>query len=309
VTKPDKGVWGIVTETGTGYTTSNGMFPAMFDAPNQWRVEPSGKFTRTWETDEYKASVGYARDLYKLGVFTPSSDTNNNVQSKAEFAQRKAAVRWDGFVAAARQYWDAAPTLSPPSHIRTVPPFSADGKAKPVYWFGTGSFGMTILKKAPDARIKEVLRIINYIASPFGSEEYMLVNYGIKGVHYTLDDKGNPVVTTKGKSDVNSSLWTSGKSSPPILYYPSSADFAPTMQGDEKAMFPAGTFDPTTPLYSPTNSATGALTRTFNDGLSDVVAGRRPLSDFDQLVKDWLAGGGEKIKAEYQQALQDSGAS
>jgi len=308
VTKPSADVYGIVTETGTGFNVYTGMFPAMFGAPNQWQVEPGGKLTRTIETEQYKAAVGFARDLYKLGVFTPNSSTNNNVQSKAQFAQRKAAVRWDGFTAAGAQFWNTAPTLKPPSNIRTVPPFAADGKSKPLYWFGSGTFGMTVLKKASPQRIKQLLGIINFIASPFGSEENLLISYGIKGVDYNLNAKGNPILTSKGQSDVNPLLWTSGKNPVPVLFNPNFEQFGPTMQADERAMFPAGTYDPTIPFYSPTNGTkAGTLNQALVDGLDGIVAGRRPLTDFDQLVSAWRKNGGDQIRAEYQQALQASG--
>jgi hypothetical protein len=37
------------------------------------------------------------------------------------------------------------------------------------------------------------------------------------------------------------------------------------------------------------------------------MTGRSPLSDFDALVKDWASQGGDQIRAQYQQALQNAG--
>jgi hypothetical protein len=36
--------------------------------------------------------------------------------------------------------------------------------------------------------------------------------------------------------------------------------------------------------------------------IQEIVAGRRPMSDYDGLVKDWRAGGGDQMRAEYEQA-------
>jgi putative aldouronate transport system substrate-binding protein len=303
VTRPQDDVYGIVTESNTGFNVWTGMFPAMFGAPNQWRADASGKLTRSIETDEYRAALDYARVLYESGVFTPSSNTNNNVASKAEFAARKAAIRWDGFTAAGMQFWDAAPTLTPPSSIRNVPPFSADGSAKPVYWLGPGAFGFSIIKQATAERIREVLRVLNFLAAPFGSQEYTLTHFGIEGVHYTRDANGNPILNQTGQHDVNF-LWNSIAGPPPILYNTKAPQFAPTLQGDERPMLAAGITDPTIPLYSPTNGSKGGpLNQTLIDGITDTVAGRRPVSDFDQLVTDWRNGGGDQIRHEYEQAL------
>jgi len=38
----------------------------------------------------------------------------------------------------------------------------------------------------------------------------------------------------------------------------------------------------------------------------DIVVGRRPMADYDQMVKDWLANGGEAIRKEYQQSISAS---
>ena len=42
-------------------------------------------------------------------------------------------------------------------------------------------------------------------------------------------------------------------------------------------------------------------------GAQDIIAGRRPLSDWDQLVKDWQNNGGNQVKQElaasYQQLM------
>ena len=43
------------------------------------------------------------------------------------------------------------------------------------------------------------------------------------------------------------------------------------------------------------------------DVLGDLVAGRRPLTDYDQLVKDWQSNGGEQIRAELEQQLAARG--
>jgi putative aldouronate transport system substrate-binding protein len=37
--------------------------------------------------------------------------------------------------------------------------------------------------------------------------------------------------------------------------------------------------------------------------VGDIIAGRRPLSDYDGLVKDWQTGGGNQIRMEFQQAI------
>jgi putative aldouronate transport system substrate-binding protein len=63
--------------------------------------------------------------------------------------------------------------------------------------------------------------------------------------------------------------------------------------------------DPSVGLYSATDGSKGAILRTtFNDSLAELLFGKRPVSGMDDLVKDWRTNGGDKIRAEYEQAFQ-----
>jgi putative aldouronate transport system substrate-binding protein len=45
------------------------------------------------------------------------------------------------------------------------------------------------------------------------------------------------------------------------------------------------------------------VTQAFSDGVRDIILGRRPFSDYDQLVSDWRTNGGDTIRKEFQDAL------
>src|SRR6185437_8543854 len=100
-------------------------------------------------------------------------------------------------------------SLTPASmpRVATTPPFSAHGRQKPQFFLTGGYLGATALKKPSPDRIKELLGILNYLAAPFGSAEDLLLTSGVDGVDYTLDPKGNPVLTKQGNSDANYTPW------------------------------------------------------------------------------------------------------
>ena len=55
----------------------------------------------------------------------------------------------------------------------------------------------------------------------------------------------------------------------------------------------------------PTMGSQGlVIQKRFMDDLTDIITGRRPLSDYDQLVRDWQAGGGEQARTELLQAMR-----
>jgi putative aldouronate transport system substrate-binding protein len=307
LTRPQAGVWGQTADAGTGLNVTNGLYTSMFGAPNNWRVEPSGAFTRSFETEEYKAATAYNRDLYAAGIYSPDSPTNNVVSSRLEFAARKAATRWEGWNGTGTiLLWDSARNLTPPSVIRHPGPIAAQAGSKPIYFLGRGSGGPIVLKKAPEARIRELLGILDFFATPFGTQEHLLLRYGIKDADYTLDDSGNPILTERGQTN-STPVWQYIGSAQQVLYYPRDPQFAPVSQAAEQAMVSVGVDDPTVGLYSASDGSRGAaINRAFFDGISELVIGRRPLADFDTLVREWRSGGGDEIRTQYQQSLQSA---
>jgi hypothetical protein len=49
------------------------------------------------------------------------------------------------------------------------------------------------------------------------------------------------------------------------------------------------------------------INRTMLEGITDIIAGRRPIGDYDQIKKDWQDSGGEQIRKELGEALAASG--
>src|SRR5215831_8154628 len=304
---PDTGVFGIGASVQGADTTSGafdlGLYQMYFGAPNNWRRNSDGSLTRSFETDEYRAAVSYARDLVGAGLYHPDSPTLNQVSVRTNFVARKYAFVNSGWLAASIQYWKGAQSQNPPGSVDIVTPFGSNG-GKGSFYTGTQLFGWSMIKKASEARTKDLLRFFNFLAAPFGSQEYLLINYGVQGQDFNFDDQGNPVLTSSGASNVNS-LWTYIVQ-PPQVYYNAvrPKDFATMMQNGAKTMIAVGVADPAASFYSETHAAKGSIVNQgFLSAVGDIIAGRRPLSDYDGLVKDWQTGGGNQIRMEFQQAI------
>ena len=72
-----------------------------------------------------------------------------------------------------------------------MPPFGHDGSPGSNL-LGPGNFGWVVLKKASPDRVKELLGIMNYLASPIGSEEFVLTKFGVEGADWKYDERGAP---------------------------------------------------------------------------------------------------------------------
>jgi putative aldouronate transport system substrate-binding protein len=303
-TRPNQNLYGLGSENNVGMGVTNGWLSGMFGAPNEWALdERTGKLTNTAETDAYKAAVAYARDLWAAGVYHPNALQYNLVSARTDFAARKFLFRFDGFLVASGGFWEAAARLTPPGNPRVMPPFGADATVRPTYWTSSGNTGYVVFKQAPPERIKELLRIVNWFAAPLGTQEYLLETYGLKDIHWTPDEAGNPVLNDRGKADATVPWHFIGRG-PRFVYFPRTPDKTPIMHAAANAIAPYMSINPADAYYSATNGAKSAsLSRTLVDRLNEIVVGREPFSAFDGAVKEWREGGGDQIRAEYEQAI------
>jgi putative aldouronate transport system substrate-binding protein len=304
VSRPQDNQWGIGSSVTNAFFVST-LFLQIFGGPNNWRLETSGKLTKNYETDEFKAAVGYARDLFQAGLVNPNSGSIAVLGADQDFLAGRSVFYYSTWLALSTVFWPQAARLGPNIKMRGVEPFSADGKSKPVFFLGIGNFGNTYIKKANPERVKELLGVLNYLAAPFGTQEQMLMSYGLPNIDYKLDSTANPVPIAANSYVYNPVPFRYLTQYPGVQYNTTNPqDYAQVVHPAELAMAAAGIQDPVLSLYSPSfPNLNATLQLALNDGVSDIVQGRRPLGDLNQIVADWRTKGGDKIRGEYQDAL------
>lgn len=306
VTRPQENQYGIAANS-TNYfgLTPNQSFPAIFRVPNNWKLDQSGKLIKDVETEEFKAAVGFARDLWQAGIYHPMTPQYGGTFNDDFMAGRFAVAPgvWGQYV----QLWDIEAVRVPTARLYPMHPFAHDG-GKPLYQAGTGNFGVTYIKQQPSPdRVKMLLRIANFFAAPFGSEEWLLNYFGVKGTDFNFNQDGAPVLTEQGRAELTAT-WRYVTSPPYALFSANrSKEFADISYAAEQAMMAAAVEDPTVGLYSATALSQGILAQdTLMHGVSDVVQGRSQISELDGFVAEWRNRAGDKIRAEFQQALEDA---
>jgi putative aldouronate transport system substrate-binding protein len=278
-------------------------FVQVYGGPNNWR-ESGGKFTKDWETPEFKEAVAYHRSLWDAGLFHPDSAALSGSPAGAQYYAGRfvlsAYASWSSY----QTTWDRMLATDPNSKPRALAPFKADGSGRGPPFLGSGGTGIVALKKASPDRIKELLGILNYLAAPVGTTEQLLLQYGVEGADFTRDGNGNPVPTPQSLQDL-AVPWKYISAPPDFLYSATSADYVSVAHQTQTEHFAVNMPDPSVGLYSATDGSKGAILRTtFNDSLAELLFGKRPVSGMDDLVKDWRTNGGDKIRAEYEQAFQ-----
>lgn len=302
LTRPQANRWALGASHDSGYT--NVPFYHVFGVPNGWR-NSGGKLTSMYETDEFAAAVEFLARLHQDGVYVPGSESWTKAQLVDAFQSGKVAMIYDGLPAFPK-YWTAMPQINPAFTPAPFIPFKHTG-GKGMVWADNIVFARTMLRKGDPGHLRDVLKVCDFLASPFGTEEYLLLNYGVAGADYTLDEHHNPVPTAQGKQDATVP-WKYLAAAPQVVFDPTSKSYVDTMHRAMGTLLPLAVADPTTGLYSPTDGAKGkALTQAITDAINGVIAGRTPLSGLKDAVRQWRDGGGDQIRGEYEKALAQSG--
>jgi hypothetical protein len=88
-------------------------------------------------------------------------------------------------------------------------------------------------------------------------------------------------------------------SAPPVLYYPEDPQYVIPLQDDVRKSVQDAIPDPSWGLSSVTaDKLTSSLQKTLTSGFQRIVRGQDPLSAVADVIKQWQAQGGTKIKQE-----------
>ena len=296
--RPQEGRWAI------GNTGPNGMtmwgiisFLEMFGAPNMWMLNSTGKLVRDRETEQFKAAISYMRELMGSGLYPPDVQTSGD--SRGQFLSGRFVVSNEAFGNGWNDMWRRGLQQSPPRHFNIIKPFSAVAGMKPSHFITGGAVAYNLVKKSSPDRVKEVLRTMNYLAAPFGTQEDLLLTYGLKDQDYTLDADGNPVPTQAGVQNSSYVPWQYIAHRPYVWYQADLPGYAQAAFEVEQVLVDVAVADPTRGYHSPTQARKGvAADQAFFDGVADILFSRRPFAEYDQLVADWRAAAGDVIRRE-----------
>ena len=276
-----------------------------FRAPADWRKGSDGKLVNKIETPEFEEAVAFVRKVFQAGYVHPEVVGNASADQNALFEGGKLVIRQNGLggwhEALQRQL-----TINPKFNPQPVMPFAHDG-GDPIVWGGDPAGIFTFMKKGlGEARIKELLGVLNYTAAPFGTEEYQLYNYGVEGKHYTRQSNGAPKLTALGQKEVSQTyIFLGGR---PVAIteseYPGYVQAMSEWQNAAAKVRQKSLFDGIR-VEQPAKMA--ALNQPFDDALQDIFRGRRPVSELKTAVKQWQTNGGDEGRDFYAKVLSDNG--
>lgn len=268
---------------------------------NNWMATGDGKLVNRLETEQFKASVDFAAQLFKAGVFYPDANITDAVPRVASGSL--AALVEVGPHASAK-FRD----VKADAETEILIPFAFESGMTPIYNMGYGTVGFTAFKKAEESKIKELLALMDWMSAPFGTTEYLKKNYGTQGQDFTPDADGNPVLNAAGLKNVPGVRSALNIMSSPenVLFFPGYADSIEYVHQQEEKLLKMGWRNATAGTYSDANTKIGPAAKTaLDDKVIDIVTGRAPISELDAAVARWRKDAGDTIRKEYEAVLPD----
>lgn len=277
-----------------------------YNYPN-WYLDDKGNVTTQYESEGIIEAMNWLAGAVKAGYMHPDQVAGNTGNALTEFYSGQLLIYTDGSGA-----WNAADAQKGQAANKGYSRqsfnfFTADGTGTPAMPLEAATAWTSYLNKSlTKSQIEEVLRIANYLAAPFGSEEYNLLNYGVEGVDYTMGATG-PQLNATGTKYAGSSVTTYNFLASPnnTVYnagYPdvtkASASWAMNnAKYGYETLF--GELNVTVPNSLSSANAFTPFTQTANI-MYEVVRGRSTIADYQSTLKSWLNNGGTKLKAFYQ---------
>ncbi|WP_053202476.1 extracellular solute-binding protein [Jiangella muralis] len=279
-----------------------GFLANTLNVSNGWSEE-GGSFTYWVETDEYEQALAETTGLVEEGVFHPDSIATQNTQRNEWFTNGSAPMiiaGWGGWHSFVNWGKEVAG-----HEVAAIIPFGHDGGEEAKHALAESS-GFTALRKADPERIDQILRVADWLASPFGTQDYLTRKFGIEGVTYDL--AGSDPVSNERGSNLRLVPFAYLTDCMGPIYQAGDQAVVQARFDYQEQVLPMIDPDPTDGLYAPAQSAKGAqLEKILEDGRNDVLAGRRPVSQWADVVDEWRSRGGDEIRQQYEDALDAAG--
>jgi putative aldouronate transport system substrate-binding protein len=170
---------------------------------------------------------------------------------------------------------------------------------------GSALNNVTAFSKDSKHSADTLLKIANWMAAPFGTEEYLFRKYGVAGRHYTLQGT-DPIPTKTGVVETGIGLQYISDSAL-ALYWAGKPDVPQKQHAIQEKVADRLTYDASYGLYSDTQSKKQTqLAKTMLDLENQIVQGKKPVSDWTAAVQTWKSSGGDTMRSELEKAFSEA---
>lgn len=285
-----------------------------FGAPNEWGIDENNNIYPAHKSPAYLEGLNWLRDLYVAGGIDPNFATIDSTQWDNIERTGKAFMRFDCLdncyrqqewfeknAGVTEQVWEMVGGLA-----------KADGTVS-VWPQNAGFSGEIVVTKAvKEADLPKVMKFLDWVNT---AEGQMMINWGVDGVTYLLDEEGYRV---------NTDQYTEEMSNNSTVYQHSLNQLGMNVMGDlcaplrqtelrarytqlNKELTPFAVSNPCYPFVSETNVAFGSqLSTIISDAACQYVAGIIDLDGLQAAWQQWEEEGGAMMTEEYNEAYHAS---
>ncbi|MEU8397258.1 extracellular solute-binding protein [Nonomuraea sp. NPDC048892] len=276
-----------------------------FGAPREWRKKSDGTLEYKYETAEWAASIEFLTKLFEAGYIHPDVVANKDADNKAIFGNGEMVIYRDG-LGSWHENMGRFGADNPDFKQMIVDPYPAHAGGKPIMWRNEPASMFVFIKKGlGDARTRELLALSNWASGPFGTQEYELVTNGVEGKHYTVED-GKVKQTALGRKEVAPTyLFLAGRPNANAM-----SQYEGLVQGLWDWSTKAAAIlenDPFVGIRVERPSKMAGLTVPTEDKMQEIFRGKRPVSEWPKIVKEWQDGGGNEAREFYMKVARDNG--
>jgi putative aldouronate transport system substrate-binding protein len=288
LTDAKRGVWAF----GDVWTY---LFP-FWGVPAGWKVE-KGKLVHKYEMPQFLDALDWHYRLARSGYMHPDTLAGNNSTGATLFYSGKQLIQGGGTGAWNLSDYQSGTAANKDYRRGAFNIFAADGKSRPSTFMGstTSTFSYLNARLKP-SQIEGLLAVADYLAAPYGSREYTMVNFGVEGVHYTMKN-GVPTATDAGQKYVQPQTY-------PFLAAPSAvisnqgADVVTKDYASWQAANVAALYKPVfwnMNISMPQSMATAASAQAVEDTITDCTHGKKKVSDVQAAIASWKASSGDRL--------------
>lgn len=267
---------------------------------NPWSVDGSGVFTFNGTLPGYEQALADAVALNDLGVVHPDGNAVQNTQRNEWMMAGTTAFQIGLYAGWPKFYVQGADIEGFRLTGMLSPAREAGGEMVRTAGPAVSHFSAVAKQDDPE-RVAEILRVLDWLAAPFGSTEYITRRFGMEGETFTFDGP-DPVLTSEGVNQATLPVRYITENSPVI--FESRNEQAVRDQFDhQEAGLQYTVPNPTEGLYSETAVSEGASAQQALTATElEIVLGNRPVADWAAAVESYMSAVGNTIKAEYEEA-------
>ncbi|MCC8160148.1 MAG: extracellular solute-binding protein [Oscillospiraceae bacterium] len=275
-------------------------------APNGWGLDENGELKPAFMFDEWKETLNLMKSWYDAGYINSDMATYSSDKWNEQFLTGQAGVIIDVADRARRVAANIA-ELNPSAVVDVFGYVTKDADTEPRTLPTTGYDGYFVIPKASVTTEEDLDLVLTILdkANDATAENYM--NYGIEGIHYTLDEEGYAVKTEdeallKEVNDLNQ--FAMGiVDSDDKLSTKYTVEVAEKIEQVYEENRNWAVSNPVEPYISDTYSTKGPqLDAIMAEANTKYIVGQITEEEWDAQVERWLSQGGQGVIDDYNEA-------